>query len=672
MNVKTYILKHKSFSKIGFFWKEWLDQLTKSCDCTILNTFEETISLIRLTGEPTELIILGEIDNQENEILKGEKISTSTFCSVNHWLSLKDQVIKSVEIANNIIYTDFYPDEVDMGDLEFELLKSFISKTKDISTSINFNIIEVNKEDKYSLLIKENNLSKMQSIIYNISNKIENYISLDISDNEFGANFLQTIRNKSLHKVIYIGNDPNSLTILIRIFEKSSVTVYTMKDLLGETRKALHNIRPKSLHLILDSNISLRKSIKQSVLNNDTTTETKKDLNTLNSFIFLKGNQFNRILKRSVLLKKPDTISINPYLKYDNFDFFVKHIANFESSIFPITLLPSSDSEINIQDKLIYENIAKYACISLTKRMSNFDSQFILSKLLNRFPGCGNAALDEITATCKSDDAKFLTSFIFQIQISICTFAYDKNVKLITIKKINEVSANIPNEQDKIIIHLTNLLFLNKIDDFESFLQSTDPKKIPSSAISRAILFKLREQMHIIRVNNNDIDILALKNYAKEWLNYEQKHNLTGYYSDITKCLHALYFSTESDAVASIKDFNFLFPYHYPIITELLYHAVISESQILVGHLFQILESIPSNRISKNSQLLLDVISVFNGNELSDSKYLKTNLDNLVSPFINLFHLHFIYSSNTYFQDTSTTLKSALKCQHNRDSYLFI
>ena len=107
MNVKTYILKHKSFSKIGFFWKEWLDQLIKSCDCTILNTFEETISLIRHTEEPTELIVLGEIDNQENEILKEEKISISTFCSVKHWLSLKDQVIKSVQIANNIIYTDF-------------------------------------------------------------------------------------------------------------------------------------------------------------------------------------------------------------------------------------------------------------------------------------------------------------------------------------------------------------------------------------------------------------------------------------------------------------------------------------------------------------------------------------------------------------------------------------
>ena len=672
MSIKTYILKNKTFSELGYFWNEWLEQLIKKRDCLILNTFEETINLIKKTNEPNELIVLGGIHNQENEILKREKINISTICSVKHRLSLKDQIINSTEIANNIIFTDFYPDEVDLSDLEFEIVKSFISKINDISTTINFNILKVNEESKYSLVIKEKDLSSMQSIIYNIANKIEDYILLDLSDNDFGSNFIKTIRNKSLNKVIFIGNDPNTLSILIRIFDNSSVTVYAMQDLLGETRKALHNIRSKSLHIILDLNKSLRSSIKRNILYNDTNSETKNDLNCLNNFISLKENQFNRIIKRSVLIKKTDSILINPYLKYDNFDFFVKHIANFESSIFPITLLPSSDSEIKIEDKLIYENIAKHACILLTQRVSNFDSQFILSKLLNRFPGCGNAALDEIVATCKSDNGKFLTSFIFQIQISLSTFAYDNDIKLITIKKINEVLVHISNEQDKIIIHLTNLLFLNNLEDFQSFLQSTDPKKIPSSAISRAILFKFREQMQRIRVSNNDLDILALQKQASHWLNFEQKSNLTGYYSDITKCLHALYSSTESNAHASIKDIKFLFPYHYPIVAEVLYHAVISESHFLVEHIFQILELLPSNKISKNSQLLLDVISVFNGNELSDSKSLKINPNNQVSPFINLFHLHFICSSNTHFKDITTTLESALKCQQNRDSYLFI
>ena len=67
-------------------------------------TCEETINLIKKTNEPNELIVLGGIHNQENEILKREKINISTICSVKHRLSLKDQIINSTEIANNIIF----------------------------------------------------------------------------------------------------------------------------------------------------------------------------------------------------------------------------------------------------------------------------------------------------------------------------------------------------------------------------------------------------------------------------------------------------------------------------------------------------------------------------------------------------------------------------------------
>ena len=672
MNVKTYILKLKSFSKLGFFWNEWLEQLVKENDCIVFYTFEETINLIRKTKEPTELLILGEITNKENEILKGEKVSVSTICSVKFGTTLEDQIIKSDRIANNIIYTDFYPDEIDLGDLKFEILKSFILKLKDIATIINFDSLEIKEGDKGSLVIKENKLSRMQSIIYNTSNKIEDYKSLDLSDEDFGVKFLKTIKNNSLNKVIFIGNDPNTLSILIRIFDKSSVTLYTIEDLLGETRKALNNIRSESLHIILHSNESLRQSLKQSILNNDKIRETKKDLNSVNRFSSLKENNFNRIIERSVLLKNPECMSINPHLKYDNLDFLIEYIANLDSSLFPIILLPSSDSEVQIEDKLIYENIARYTCISLIKKINNFDSYFILSKLNNRFPGCGSAVLDDIINTYKSDNGKLLTSIIFQLQTSISTFTYDNNTKLLTIKKINEILAHITNEQDRIYIHLTNLLFLNKFDDFQAFLQSTEPKKIPSSAISRAILFKLREQVQQIRLNNNDVDILELKKQAIHWLNYEQNNDLTGYYSDITKCLYALYFSTESNAVASIKDIKFIFPFHYPIVSEILYHAVIYESHFLVEQILHILELIPSNEISINLQILLDVISIFNGKKPSDFKLVQTDLNNLVSPFINLFHLHFICSSNALFKDITLKLKTALRCPLNRDSHLFI
>ena len=47
MSIKTYILKNKTFSELGYFWNEWLEQLIKKRDCLILNTFEETINLIK-------------------------------------------------------------------------------------------------------------------------------------------------------------------------------------------------------------------------------------------------------------------------------------------------------------------------------------------------------------------------------------------------------------------------------------------------------------------------------------------------------------------------------------------------------------------------------------------------------------------------------------------------
>tara|TARA_B100002019_G_scaffold208362_1_gene181075 strand:- start:2866 stop:4878 length:2013 start_codon:yes stop_codon:yes gene_type:complete len=664
----TFFLLDKSSHNLNFVWKEWITQTMMENDSEIFKSEEELFELLKKQDQEVRIFLIGDPVkfNVNNFNLKQHKIYTT--CSVEYSSSLTQQILISNQISTEKIFVDFFPDEVDSRNIDLEIIKSYIQKVDDIIGNIKIKESnDIEKENK-SLFLIDKKTNKTFETIFNILKNSENWETINLNEENQVDNLNIYFKNNNFSEIVYTGNNSSIILFLCKLINNKNIKLCLTFDELYKTRFLINGINFKYLKLY-DLNMSLRSTI-QDILKTNNQNNSKI---IRNEFNFINSLDYTEMCNKSYLLnkfisqeKRENTILFNE-LNNIIFNTYKQNLKSFSYFLLPI--LANEDSS---KYQSIYDNIISYLLENNISKHGNYDNAFLLADIINRYPNSIFLLIDRLIFSINKEKLSFLTSLVFQIQIAICSFKVNTNNKKKLIIHINNVSNIFKNHNDFQNINFLNTLYTNDFVDFEKLIFSKNINELTSGVISRSLLFKFRECFHEIVQNKNDFR--RLYELACKSIEHERKTNRTGFYTIVCEFLFLLYFENQESALKLLKDSEsvFMSKAYTPYISELLHHSILCNASFLVAEIHKIIITYHTKDIILDDiQILLDVISIFNGEKPSDNKYNSSNLSNLVSPFINLSHLYYIaFRSPISDKNKLEELKISLIHNLNKDQYL--
>jgi len=664
----TFFLLHKSSHNLNFVWKEWITQTMMENDSEIFESEEELFQLLKKQDKDVRIFLIGDPVkfNANNFIRTQHKIYTT--CSVEYSSSLAQQILISNQISTQKIFVDFFPDELDSRNIDLEIIKSYILKVDDIIWKIKFKESnDIEKENK-SLFLIDNETNKIFEAIFNILKNSENWETINLSEENQNDKLNTYFRNKNFSTIVYTGNNSSIILYLCKLINNKNIKLCLTFNEMYKTRFLINGINFKYLKLY-DLNMSLRSTIQDILKSNN-----QNNSNIIrNEFNFMNSLEYTEMCNKSYLLKKilsqekrEETILFN------ELDYIIFNTYKDNQKSFSYFLLPILVNEDKSKFQSIYDNIISYLLENNISKQGNYDNAFLLADIINRYPNSIFLLIDRLIFSIDNEKLGFLTYLVYQIQIAICSFKVNTNNTKELIIYIKNVSNIFKNHNDFQNINFLNTLYANDYDDFEKLIFSTNINELTSGVISRSLLFKFRECFHEIVQNKNDFR--RLYELACKSIEHERRTNRTGFYTTVCEFLFLLYFENQESALKLLKESEsvFMTKAYTPYLSELLHHSILCNASFLVAEIHNIIIKYHTKDIILDDiQILLDVISIFNGEKPSDNKYNTSNLSNLVSPFINLSHLYYIACRSPILDKNKLDkLKISLIHNLNKDQYL--
>ena len=628
-----YILEKERFLYLNFIWQKWYLDIIECNNCKIYKDIDLLCEDLKKEKEERIIFIFGNISEIElpNFIYDNEQIIGICSCL------FKSNVVNQIKTLNkyriNKVIGDFYPDEIKIDAESKDEYYRYIKKHIDVINQLNVYDFSLKYNSDNVLILHDINLNSNEKILCKALIQQKSCSVLDLNSKDFLEEFKSFSFKTSISKILYFGNDQKITHLFNRILKFSKIKFIVYREHELNTRYIINNIKNNYLIPKINKNLPVRKQI-LSILDSvsydklEDTHERKPEIK------YFTNEEINFIIKNSNFFRNKSS-EPDKFLKYLNLNelstsFHIKN-NNISTFILPYDIKDNDTSYYNIQSRSASNLLED----SIKNLKADFNSYFATALILEEYP---NAADELIKKNNNNDliDQKYLTCLLFNLQFAISSYNINLNVIESTQLIIDQNAKNIKNLNERLLLHGSNLLSRGLFKDFNNLISSTN-YDLPIGFSSRALLFKFRQESPKIYTNNSCPQIIELEKFGRKWLSNEFHIGNTCLWSLLTEFLFTLYFDDEKNVLKYINNIPSEYPHNYITLAEMLHHALLSKSDIIVFEISKLIQkSFNQNTQNIYLKFLVDVVNSYLNISTSKFPYNPNEFNTQVSPFLNL------------------------------------
>ena len=633
INKTLYILEKERFLYLNFIWQKWYLDLIECNNCKVFKDIDLLCEDLKKDKEERIILVFGNISKIElpNFIYDNEEIIGICSCL------FKSNVVNQIKILNKYriskVFGDFYPDEIKIDAESKGEYYRYIKKHIDVINQLNVHDFSLKYNPDNILILHDINSNSNEKILCKSLIQQKSCRVLDLNSKNFLEEFKSFSFKTSISKILYLGNDQKITHFFTRILKCSKIKFIVYREHELNTRYIINNIKNNYLLPKINKNLHIRKQI-LSILDSVRYDKLKESHERKSEIKYFTNNEINFIIQNSNFFSskssKPDK-----FLKYSNINELSTslHIEtnNISTFILPYDKNNNDTAYYNLQSRSASNLLED----SIKNLKTDFNSYFATALILEKYP---NAADDLIKESNKNDliDQKYLTCLLFNLQFAISSYNINLNMIKSTQLIIDQNVKNIKILNERLLLHGSNLLSRGLFKDFDNLISNTN-YELPIGFSSRALLLKFRQESPKIYTNNSCPQIIELEKFGRKWLSNEFYIGNTCLWSLLTEFLFTLYFDDEKNVLKFINNIPSEYPHNYITLAEMLHHAVLSKSDIIVFEISKLIQkSFNQNDQNFYFRFLVDVVNSYLNNSTSNFSYNPNEFNNQVSPLLNL------------------------------------